>query len=276
MPTRIAVFGVVLIAIYKSVLVRILVFPWGCLAAYDLYLSQFVPEAESKKYPRAGPFLDAFMTWMPLWGWVVALVGIFFIGIMEYVYKTHKAVGLAIPAELSPAQSAPTLSSTTHGANSPVTVIGAIHNSPVTINHGVNPADDSALGDRLEYSKWTTTQLKAETRKIVAAMRTLQLERDVQLSYANRIEPDESLQQRLARRAAEIGAIDAPILAKYGVLAAPNARAMFITLTFKLGQSYAPEPVDRQIGEQAITGYAVNGDVIKNGADYLEKLATKF
>ena len=107
MLARLALFWTVLGAIYKSVLVRILMLFAGGVSLYDLYTSQFASEADAKNLPKARSMLETLVNWMPWWGWVLVFAGIFVIGVLEYVHKTDKARKLAAATPLPATSLAP-------------------------------------------------------------------------------------------------------------------------------------------------------------------------
>jgi hypothetical protein len=60
---------------------------YGLVAAYDLFLSQFVPESLAKKFPKMHELIVATSGWLPLSQWLMILVGIIAIACFEYAVR---------------------------------------------------------------------------------------------------------------------------------------------------------------------------------------------
>src|SRR5262249_42480152 len=64
--------------------VKIALVTWGLIAAYDTFLSQFVPEPLAKRFPKMHELIAAWSGWLPGWAWLLILAGIIALACFEY------------------------------------------------------------------------------------------------------------------------------------------------------------------------------------------------
>ncbi len=80
---------------------------WTLLAAYDLLLSQLIPEEYSRKAPKAWEAAVMAGGWLPWWGWMLVLAAILVIGSLEFAFRVARSSrGRHFVAHASPQVSA--------------------------------------------------------------------------------------------------------------------------------------------------------------------------
>ena len=67
--------------------VRIALGAWALAGAYDLTLSQFVPEHYTRGLPKTWQLIDLIRSWIPWWGWLLLLTTILIIALLERDYR---------------------------------------------------------------------------------------------------------------------------------------------------------------------------------------------
>jgi hypothetical protein len=90
MHPRLAEYGHVFRAIRERWWFKVAGIVWVVLAAYDLVLSQFVPEHYAKKAPKAWEVVLAggLITW---WGWLLILAAIMVVASLEYAVRLKRS-----------------------------------------------------------------------------------------------------------------------------------------------------------------------------------------
>jgi hypothetical protein len=67
--------------------VKIALVTWGLIAAYDTFLSQFVPEPLAKRFPKMHELITAWSGWLPGWAWLLIPAGIIALACFEYAVR---------------------------------------------------------------------------------------------------------------------------------------------------------------------------------------------
>lgn len=70
--------------------VKVALLGWGLIAAYDTFVSQFVPESVSNRFPKIRELIAVTSGWLPWWGWLLCLAAIIAGACFEYAVRKSR------------------------------------------------------------------------------------------------------------------------------------------------------------------------------------------